>query len=94
MRNRIVIRKFICLRATRLAFTMPGQFDSVADLNVSAPDHETIQGERALESPHDVCQHLAVLFQAVGIERRHDATPAEILDSDNHASDVQALPGP
>jgi hypothetical protein len=55
MRNRIVIRTFIFLRATRLAFTMPGQLYAVADANVAAPDHVTIQGKCALESPHDVC---------------------------------------
>jgi hypothetical protein len=77
-----------------LALTLPSQLSCVADSNVSAPDHETIQSERAAESPHDIRQHLTILFQTVRIKRRHDAAPAEILDSDDDLSDVQALPGP
>jgi hypothetical protein len=77
-----------------LAFMVPGQLHAVADSNLAAPNHVTIQGERATESPHDVCKHLTVLFQAVGIESRHDAAPTEILYPDDDVSDVQALPGP
>ncbi len=77
-----------------LAVMVPSQLHMVADSNFAAPDHETIQGKRALESPHDVCKHLTVLFQAVGIERRHDAAPTEVLYPDDDVSNVQALPGP
>jgi hypothetical protein len=71
-----------------------GQLHGVADSNLAAPDHVTIQGERAPEFPHDVCEHLTILFQAVGIKRRHDAAPTKILDSDDNVSDMQALSGP
>lgn len=73
---------------------MRGQFDAVADTDFPVSNHVTIQGKRAAEFPHDVCEYLTVLFQAIGIERRHDAAPTEVLDSDDHASDVQTLPGP
>ena len=73
---------------------VPGQLDCVADSNVSTPDYITIQGKRAAEFPCDVREYLTVLFQAVWIERRHDAAPAEVLYPDDDASDVQALPGP
>ena len=81
-------------RMSGLALTVPSQLNCVADSNVSAPDHETIQSERAAESPHDIRKHLTILFQTVRIKRRHDAAPAEILDSDNDVSDVQTLPRP
>jgi hypothetical protein len=71
-----------------------GQLYGVADSNLAAPDHVTIQGERTPEFPHDVCEHLMILFQAVGIKRRHDAAPTKILDSDDNVSDMQALSGP
>ena len=77
-----------------LAFMVPGQLHVVADSNLAAPDHVTIQGKCALESPHDICKHLTVLFQAVRIERRHDAAPTEVLYPDDDVSDVQALPRP
>jgi hypothetical protein len=77
-----------------LAFMVPGQLYAVADSNLSAPDYVTIQGKRALESSHDVCKHLTVLFQAVGIERRHDAASTEVLYPNDDLSDAQALPWP
>lgn len=77
-----------------LAFMVPGQLHVVADSNLAAPDHVTIQGERAAEFTHNVCEHLTVLFQAVGIERCHDAAPTEVLYPDDDVSDVQALPRP
>jgi len=84
----------ILLRTDGLAFTVPNQLDGIADSNLAAPDHVTIQGERAVEFPYDVCEHLTVLFQRVGIERRHDAAPTQVLNPDDDISDAQALPGP
>lgn len=66
----------------------------VAAPNLTAPNHETIQGERAAKSVHDVGQHLPILFQAIWIKRRHDAATTEVLDSDDDVSDVQTLPRP
>ena len=76
------------------AVMVPGQLHAVADSNLAVPDHVTIQGERAAKFPHDVCEYLTVLFQAVWIKRRHDAAPTEILDPDDDLSDVKALPRP
>jgi hypothetical protein len=84
----------ISLYADGLAFTVSSQLDCIADSNFSAPDHVTIQGKRAAKFPYDVCEYLTVLFQAVRIERCHDAAPTEILDPDDDVSDVQTLPGP
>ena len=84
----------IPLRADGRAFMVPDQLNSVSDSNLAAPDHVTIQGKRALESPHDVCKDLTVLFQTIGIECGHDAAPTKVLYPDDDVSDVQALPGP
>ena len=84
----------ISLRADSLALMLWDQLHGISDSNLASPDHVTIQGERTAEFPHDVCEHLAVLFQAVGIERCHDAAPTKVLDPDDDVSDVQALPGP
>ena len=77
-----------------LAFMVPGQLYAVADANLAAPDHVTIQGERAAEFPHDVCEYLTVLLQGIGVKRRHDAAPTKVLDSDHDLSDTQTLPWP
>jgi hypothetical protein len=70
------------------------QLHVVADSNLTAANHEAIQGKCALEFPHDVCEYLTILFQAVGIKRCHNAAPTEILYPDDDISDVQTLPGP
>jgi hypothetical protein len=89
-----MVKKLASLRADCLAFTVPGELNPVADSNVPAPDHKTIQGECALKSPHNVGEHLTVLFQAIGVKRRHDAAPTEVLYPDDDVSDVQALTWP
>jgi hypothetical protein len=71
-----------------------GQFYGISDSNLATPNHVTIQGERAVEFPRDVLEHLTVLFQAVGVKRRHDATPTEILYPNDDVSDAQALAWP
>src|SRR6185295_12693392 len=63
------------------------QFCGISNSNLATPDHVTIQGERAAEFVRDILEHLTVLFQAVRVKCRHDATPTEILYSTDDAPD-------
>jgi len=70
------------------------QFCGISNSNLATPDHVTIQGERAAEFVRDILEHLTVLFQAVRVKCRHDATPTEILYSNDDVPDAQALAWP
>ena len=67
-----------------------GQSNLVPDGDFATRDHKAIERELALEAPVNVAGDLFVLGQRIGIERRHDAAIAQVLNADPHSTNVQA----
>jgi hypothetical protein len=57
-------------------------------------NHKTVEREFAVEAPVDAASDFLVLDQRVGIVCGHDATQAQILDSDEHLAYAQAAAWP
>ena len=73
------------------------QFDAIALLHRAAARHERVEREFPREPPDDAEKDVPILLEGVGIERRHHAAAAQILNPDeNVAADFETtpLPGP
>jgi hypothetical protein len=59
-----------------------------------AVEDTRIQRQRALKAPNDLAEDASVLLKGVRIERRHDASRAQINQRDEGLADSKKLPGP
>src|SRR5436190_10235870 len=58
------------------------QFDAVADLDAACPSDSGVQTELSAKAANDITENAGILLCRLGIVGRHDATAAEISETD------------
>src|SRR5262249_24798981 len=66
------------------------QLDRIAHREHPAAHDVAVERYAAAEAPVDAAQHVDVLLERVGVERRHDAPLPEIPDADQDVAHAQA----
>jgi hypothetical protein len=74
--------------------TILSQLNRIAGPNLAALNHIAVQCKLAIELADNFPEHPTILPLRIGIERGHDAAPAQVLDSNNDLPDAQALSRP
>ena len=75
-------------------FMIAEQLNGIAQMDLTAVNHVTIQRQFAIEFLDDLLEYTVILLQRVGVKGGHDTATAQILHANQNCSDAQAFARP
>jgi hypothetical protein len=75
--------------AARFTLMSAEQMNAIPYMNFTTSDHVAVQREFTIEFLEDFLKHpVMILFQGIGIKRRHDTTAAKVLNPNGNVPDA------